>query len=64
MFFGAIRGLLLVTIILLMISTTSFVKEDWWKSSCLIPYFKDLIGWMHGIIPDKVMHMTTLFKKS
>jgi membrane protein required for colicin V production len=54
MAFGFLRGVLLVGVVLLMVSTTSFVEDHWWKQSILIPHFHGLIEWLRALLPDKI----------
>lgn len=55
--FGFARGVLLVSVILLLISTTSFVEETWWQSSVLIPYFQTIMDWLHVFLPQKITNL-------
>lgn len=57
MLFGCVRGILLVSVLLLVIASTSFVQDAWWKDSVLIPQFQPLIDWLRAFLPEK---MTTL----
>ena len=52
--FGFTRGVLLVAVFLLVISTTSFVGEVWWKESALVPHFQFLIDWLKVFLPQKM----------
>jgi membrane protein required for colicin V production len=54
MVFGCARGILLVSIILLLISTTAFVQDAWWKNSILIPHFQTLVDWLRTFLPQKM----------
>ena len=53
--FGAVRGLLVVTIIIMLARLTPLPKDDWWKNSLLIPRFESLELWMRDILPSSVL---------
>ncbi len=52
--FGLARGGLLVAVVLLFISSTSFVQDSWWQKSVLIPYFNPVLDWLKHFIPDSM----------
>lgn len=54
MVFGCARGVLLISVVLLLISTTSFIQDDWWKKSVLIPHFQILIDWLRVFLPQQI----------
>lgn len=56
MIFGGARGVLLVSVVLLLISTTAFIQDDWWRKSVLIPHLKILIDWLRVCLPQKITH--------
>lgn len=58
--FGLVRGTLLVGIILLLISFTSFAKDDWYQHSTVIPHFQSLVLWLKGFLPDTMKQISTL----
>lgn len=60
MVFGFARGVLLVAIILLLVSLTSFSQDPWWKNSALIPHFKPLIVWLNSFLPGKIEHLSNM----
>lgn len=62
MVFGSTRGVLLVAVILLLIASTSFVQDDWWKKSVLIPHFQSLIEWLKAFLPEKLVYITSAVK--
>jgi membrane protein required for colicin V production len=44
--FGAIRGVLIVTLVLFMVdSFTALAASDWWQQSVLIPHFAVFVQW-------------------
>jgi len=54
MLFGGIRGFLLVGVVLLLISSTAFVQDAWWKHSTLIPHLQFLVDWLQVFLPEKM----------
>lgn len=62
MIFGCTRGVLLVAVILLMISTTSFVQDEWWKKSILIPHFQVIVDWLRVFLPQKITSLVAVIK--
>lgn len=61
MIFGFARGVLLVSVLILVGSLTVFVHDPWWKASALIPHFMVVVDWLRSILPDQV---TKLFHVS
>lgn len=58
MVFGVARGVLLVAVVILLISTTVYSQNSWWKSSVLIPHFQPVIIWLKGLIPQKFNYLS------
>ena len=56
MIFGCARGVLLIAVAILLVSSTSFVEEDWWHKSILIPHLQFVVDWLKAILPQKVMN--------
>ncbi len=54
MFFGCARGILFVAVILLLISATSFVQDEWWKKSIVIPHLQVVVDWLRIFLPQKM----------
>lgn len=54
MIFGFIRGVLLVTVILLLASLGSSSHDSWYQQSYLIPHFQSMVNWLHGFLPAKL----------
>ena len=50
--FGAARGVLIVTIIVLLASLTPMPEASWWQDSAMMGFFQQLAEWLRGIIPD------------
>ncbi len=49
--FGAARGILLVTLLVLLGGLTPMPEDHWWKTSQLIPYFQELAVWLKSLLP-------------
>lgn len=63
MIFGFARGILLVAIFILFAGMTSVVREPWWQSSYLIPYFHGIVAWLQQFIPNHVENLSHYFAK-
>jgi len=50
--FGAARGVLIVTMIVLLASLTPMPEASWWQDSAMMGFFQQLAEWLKGIIPD------------
>jgi len=62
MFFGSVRGVLLVSVFLLLASTTSLVNDSWWQESAFIPHFSFIIDWLRDFLPDKITSIVETVK--
>ncbi len=51
MVFGAARGVLLVSVLVLLSGLTPLPQEDWWVASQLVPYFQELAYWLRDLLP-------------
>ena len=49
--FGGARGVLIVTMIVLLASLTPMPEASWWQDSATVGYFQRLAEWVKGIIP-------------
>jgi membrane protein required for colicin V production len=52
--FGAARGVLIVSMVILLASLTPMPSAEWWQDSALIGYFQPLAEWIKGLIPQDV----------
>lgn len=52
--FGALRGVVLVVIIVLLVSFLPFKDEPWWKESQVVPHFTEMAEWLRVRLPDEV----------
>lgn len=56
--FGSFRGLILVTILILLLKTTAFENSDTYKNSVLVPYIQRIIDKIKINTDDPVHQMT------
>ncbi len=49
--FGAARGVLIITMIVLLASLTPMPEASWWQDSAMIGFFQQLAEWVKDIIP-------------
>jgi len=52
--FGAARGVLIVTMLVLLAGLTPMPSEPWWNESAMIEYFSDMANWIKEILPQDV----------
>lgn len=50
--FGAARGVLIVTMLVLLASLTPMPEASWWQDSAMIGFFQQLAEWIRGVIPE------------
>ena len=49
--FGGARGVLIVTMIVLLASLTPMPEASWWQDSAMIGFFQQLAEWVKEVIP-------------
>jgi len=54
MVFGAARGVLIVTMLVLLAGLTPMPSESWWQDSAMIDYFSNIAGWLKDILPQDI----------
>jgi membrane protein required for colicin V production len=54
MIFGAARGVLVVSVLVLLAGLTSFPQESWWNESRMVPYFEELAFWLRDLLPEEL----------
>ncbi len=54
MVFGAARGVLIVTMVVLLAGLTPMPSEPWWQESTMVEYFTKLAGWLKDILPQDI----------
>ncbi|MFT5657868.1 MAG: membrane protein required for colicin V production [Gammaproteobacteria bacterium] len=52
--FGGARGVLIVTMVVLLAGLTPMPLEPWWQESVTVEYFVNLAGWIKEILPQDV----------
>ncbi len=50
--FGGARGVLIVTMVVLLASLTPMPEASWWQDSASVGFFQQLAEWLKGIIPS------------
>ena len=53
--FGAVRGAVLVGLLLMAAKFTPLPQDPWWQNSVVIPYFEPLADWMYDLIPPEFL---------
>lgn len=54
MVFGLVRGIALVTLLVLILGFTPLAKDPWWQHSQLLPTFQRMAGWISAQLPPDV----------
>jgi membrane protein required for colicin V production len=49
--FGAARGVLIVTMVVLLASLTPMPEASWWRESAMIGFFQQVAEWVKAVIP-------------
>lgn len=52
--FGAARGLLIVTMLVLLAGLTPMPTEPWWNESAMIEFFTEMANWIKDILPQDI----------
>lgn len=52
--FGFLRGILLVTIIVMLLGLTTLPKEKWWDESFFMFRFEVIATWLKDLLPDDI----------
>jgi len=52
--FGLARGVLIVTVVVILVSLTSAQEQDFWKDSQLVERFQALASWLQVYLPDNI----------
>lgn len=50
--FGAVRGVAIVTVLVLMAGLTPLPDDPWWDKSLLLGHFQTIALWIRGHLPD------------
>ncbi|MCP3689500.1 MAG: CvpA family protein [Gammaproteobacteria bacterium] len=54
MVFGAARGALIITMVVLLFGLTPMPNESWWQDSTMVPYFTNLANWLRDVLPQNM----------
>ena len=52
--FGLLRGVLLVTIIVMLLGLTTLPKESWWDESFFMFRFEAIATWLKDLLPNDI----------
>jgi membrane protein required for colicin V production len=52
--FGLLRGVLLVTIIVMLLGLTTLPGESWWDESFFMFRFEAIATWLKDLLPDDI----------
>lgn len=52
--FGFLRGILLVTIIVMLLGLTTLPKESWWNESFFLFRFEVIASWLTELLPSDI----------
>ncbi len=52
--FGAARGVLIISMIVLFASLTPMPEEGWWQESMLVEHFVKVATWLKEIMPEDI----------
>lgn len=53
-FFGLLRGVAIVSILVLLAGLTPLPQDPWWDQSSLLPYFQRTALWLRGFLPPEL----------
>ncbi|MBL1320904.1 MAG: CvpA family protein [Methylophaga sp.] len=53
-FFGIIRGVAIVTLLVLAAGATPMPQDDWWQNSLLLEHFETLAVWVQAFLPSDI----------
>ncbi|HXH03471.1 MAG TPA: CvpA family protein [Candidatus Competibacteraceae bacterium] len=54
LFFGLVRGIAIVSVLVLLSGLTPLPQDPWWKQSVLLPHFQPLANWLQGFLPPSL----------
>ncbi len=52
--FGVLRGVLVVSVLVVLASMTTLPEEPWWQQSQLLGYFEQLVLWSKDYLPEGI----------
>lgn len=56
--FGAVRGILVAAVVIILVQTTQLQKSDLFQKSQLAPLFQNLIAWIKGNLSEPLQQMS------
>jgi len=56
--FGALRGLLVVAVVMMFINASAMQTASWYESAILPVHFQALVTWLDGFLPSHLQHVT------
>ena len=56
--FGMVRGVLLISILVLLSTFTRINQDPWWVRSQLLPYFYNSANFLRDFLPDQAKHLS------
>lgn len=56
--FGVGRGILLISVALMMIYMSALKSEDWVKNSQLAPKFQPIVDWLNKFLPEQIKEVS------
>lgn len=62
--FGLVRGVFIVTLLMLVLKMTSLPYQDYQRQSVLYAQFNPLVDWLYGFTPDFIKQMKLLERSS
>jgi membrane protein required for colicin V production len=60
MVFGAMRGYLLVLLLVLLTSLTTVPTDPWWQTSQLLPHFQSVVARMEQMLPSAFSSLSAI----
>ena len=61
--FGFVRGVFIVTLLMLVVKMTSMPYQEYERQSLLYSQFNPLVNWLYGYTPDFIKHMKVFDKE-
>jgi len=58
--FGGARGVLIVSLVVLMAGLTPMPNETWWKQSVSVGYFQNISVWIKELLPEDITSRLSL----
>ena len=52
--FGLLRGVTIVTLLVLLAGTTPIPNDTWWQNAVLIEHFEKIAVWVQQFLPDRL----------